>query len=135
MARVICRLPNASTEINGVRFTEDRGEMISDEITAELADAFASIPGFHKIDTPAPEPQATAETGRLADLERENEGLRAELATAKTDAAQAQAQAEQDLKHARAELAVAQDELAALKAAQAEQASTAGQKSGTKAKS
>jgi len=46
MARVVCTLPNASTLINGVPFTEDRGQMISDEISDEVAADFVAIPGY-----------------------------------------------------------------------------------------
>lgn len=46
MARVICNLPHAAAEISGVKFTRDRGEMISEEVSDESAELFASIPGF-----------------------------------------------------------------------------------------
>lgn len=49
MARVICELPNASAEIGGVKFTEDRGQMISEEIDDAAAERFARIPGFKLI--------------------------------------------------------------------------------------
>ena len=47
MPRVICDLPNASAEISGVKFHKlDDGGLISDEISHEQADLFASIPGY-----------------------------------------------------------------------------------------
>lgn len=46
MARVICTLPNADKLINGVTFTADRGQMISEEIPDEVADAFLAVPGY-----------------------------------------------------------------------------------------
>lgn len=46
MARVICNLPFAAEVISGVKFLEDRGERISEEIGDEAAKLFASIPGF-----------------------------------------------------------------------------------------
>ena len=51
MKRVICDLPNASDCINGVKFTEDRGQMISEELSDEVAEGFAKIPGYkvHEI--------------------------------------------------------------------------------------
>lgn len=49
MARVICTLPNASTNINGVAFIEDRGQMISEDIPDHIADNFASIPGYELV--------------------------------------------------------------------------------------
>lgn len=49
MPKVICTRPNASTEINGVKFTvlEDGSGVISEEISAEAAELFLSIPGYH----------------------------------------------------------------------------------------
>lgn len=50
MPQVICKLPNASDEINGVKFSrhevDGQAVMVSDEISAEQAEAFASIPGY-----------------------------------------------------------------------------------------
>lgn len=56
MPRVICDLPNASAEISGVKFhpLEDGG-LISDEISQEEAELFASIPGY-AIDEDGAEP-------------------------------------------------------------------------------
>ena len=47
--RVICTRPNASTEINGVKFTptKDGTGVISDEVSEEVAALFLSIPGYH----------------------------------------------------------------------------------------
>ena len=70
MAKVICTLPNASDTINGVRFTRDRGQMISDDMTDEQAAAFERVGGFKIVGkkdpaegttppaTPAPTPPA-----------------------------------------------------------------------------
>lgn len=60
MARVICTLPNASTLINGVAFIEDRGQMISAEISAEVAANFASIPGYELVGAKKAAPEADA---------------------------------------------------------------------------
>lgn len=47
MPRVICDLPNASAEISGVKFHPlDDGRLISDEIAADQAERFISIPGY-----------------------------------------------------------------------------------------
>ena len=55
MPRVICNLPNASAEINGVKFhpLEDGG-MVSDEIDNEKAAGFLEIAGYESWDNPAP---------------------------------------------------------------------------------
>lgn len=56
MPRVICDLPNASAEISGVKFHKlDDGGLISDEISQEQAELFASIPGY-TIDEDGVEP-------------------------------------------------------------------------------
>lgn len=55
MPRVICNLPNASTEISGVKFHPlDDGGLVSDEIDAELAATFLTIPGYESYDEPVP---------------------------------------------------------------------------------
>lgn len=54
MARVLCTLPNASDTINGVRFTADRGQMVSDEISDAQAAAFTAIPGYQLVPAKAP---------------------------------------------------------------------------------
>lgn len=46
MAKVICKLPNASESINGVTFVSTKTGMISEEISDEQAAAFCSIPGY-----------------------------------------------------------------------------------------
>lgn len=47
MSRIHCRLPNASTKINGVAFEpHPNGGMISEEIDQERAEHFASIKGY-----------------------------------------------------------------------------------------
>ncbi|CAB4137360.1 hypothetical protein UFOVP326_23 [uncultured Caudovirales phage] len=65
MPRIICDLPNASTEISGVRFVEDirdgKRQMISEEVAAEVAARFATIPGFSLVEAPpAGDPPASA---------------------------------------------------------------------------
>jgi hypothetical protein len=52
--KVICKLPNASTKINGVRF-ERVGEHVHsvDELTQEQLDHFASITGYEVVDSDA----------------------------------------------------------------------------------
>ena len=68
MARVICELPNASGEISGIKFTEDRGQMISEEITEEQAEQFAKINGY-KVVSPKRGKQAESEAPEQADEE------------------------------------------------------------------
>jgi hypothetical protein len=74
--KVICKLPNASEEISGVRFAPhpDGAEhgMVSEDISQEQADFFVSIPGYELVggsaqkapadDTELDELRAKAET-------------------------------------------------------------------------
>lgn len=67
MPKVICTLPNAAAEINGVKFTPAEGGMLSDEVSAEQAESFLSIPGYveHKED-PAADARRKAEIAAAA---------------------------------------------------------------------
>lgn len=56
MARVICTLPNASDCINGVRFTLDRGQMVSEEVDEDTAAIFGSIRGYSVVSAEPPPP-------------------------------------------------------------------------------
>lgn len=49
MPRIICKLPNASTTINGVSFAPAPAGMLSDEISAEAAELFLAIPGYELV--------------------------------------------------------------------------------------
>lgn len=62
MAKVICTLPNASTRINGVTFTPDRNQMVSEEISDEVAAHFASISGYKLMKSKAAPPPPPADT-------------------------------------------------------------------------
>lgn len=69
MPKVLCTLPNASAEINGVAFTPADGGMLSEELSADRAAGFLVIPGYveHAEDpapTPAPAPAPVAVTPR-----------------------------------------------------------------------
>lgn len=50
MAKVICTLPNASSNINGVKFVTHKLGMISEDVDADTAKAFTSIHGYHHHD-------------------------------------------------------------------------------------
>lgn len=56
MPRVICTLPNASASINGIAFTLDRGQMVSEEVDEATAARFASIPGYQMVAPPPANP-------------------------------------------------------------------------------
>jgi hypothetical protein len=46
MAKVICKLPNASALISGVKFVTHKLGMISEEIADEVAAEFVKIEGY-----------------------------------------------------------------------------------------
>lgn len=46
MAKVICKLPNASELINGVKFATHKLGMLSEDISDEAAEAFTQIKGY-----------------------------------------------------------------------------------------
>lgn len=46
MAKVICKLPNASSLISGVKFVTHKVGMISEEIADEVAAEFTKIEGY-----------------------------------------------------------------------------------------
>ena len=68
MAKVLCTLPNASDNINGVKFTEHDKGMLSEEISDEAAADFVAIPGFELVGAKQAEPEVDAEKAAL--LER-----------------------------------------------------------------
>ena len=49
MPLILCKLPNASTKINGVEFRPTEAGMLSGEVSADVADAFAKIPGYEVV--------------------------------------------------------------------------------------
>ncbi len=60
MPKVICKLENAADEINGVKFSPlEDGGMLSEEVSDEAAELFASIPGY-EIASGAPKTPAAS---------------------------------------------------------------------------
>jgi hypothetical protein len=49
VAQVICTLPNASKVINGVKFSEHKMGVISEEVSDETAANFAKIKGYRIV--------------------------------------------------------------------------------------
>lgn len=47
--KILCKLPNAATEINGVKFVAHELGMISEEIKEEVAAAFLKIEGYIRV--------------------------------------------------------------------------------------
>ena len=46
MSKIKCTLPNASTEISGVKFESVGGAMLSEDVSDDVALNFSSIPGY-----------------------------------------------------------------------------------------
>ena len=59
MPKVLCSLPNASQEINGVKFTQHAHGMLSEDVSDEFAASFASIPGYTVVGAHDPAAEAT----------------------------------------------------------------------------
>lgn len=49
MPLILCTLKNASTNINGVEFKQTEKGLISASVDQDVADYFASIPGYEVI--------------------------------------------------------------------------------------
>lgn len=65
MPKVHCSLPNASDNINGVKFEPAEGGVVSEEVDQETAEAFAAIDGYSIVGAAAatkPAAQAKTET-------------------------------------------------------------------------
>lgn len=74
MPRVLCTLDHASTSINGVAFSPDRGQMISEEVSEEVAAGFAAIPGYEVLRAPTPTPAPTPAAAPVADVAKSRGG-------------------------------------------------------------
>jgi hypothetical protein len=73
MPKVLCSLPNASTEIGGVQFTKHANGMLSEDVSAEVAARFAAIRGYTVVGAPDADTdaeKAAAEAEKAALLER-----------------------------------------------------------------
>lgn len=89
MPKVICRLENAALEISGVKFhvTADGAGIVSETVSDEQAEIFASIPGYELVDEQedAEQEAIAAEAAARAAAERAKHA--AEKAAAKKPAA------------------------------------------------
>jgi hypothetical protein len=54
MPKILCTLPNASTEISGVKFAPHDESMLSEEVSLEVAESFAAIDGYKVVADDAP---------------------------------------------------------------------------------
>ena len=67
MSQVLCKLPNASDLINGVAFESTADGMLSEDVSDDVAAAFAAIPGYSIVGAVDPAAAAAADTEK-ADL-------------------------------------------------------------------
>lgn len=73
--RVLCTLPNASSEIGGIVFKpapSGKG-MLSEEINADVAFRFGSIPGYEVVSDNGQDDQQQKRRGRPRKIEADNE--------------------------------------------------------------
>jgi len=49
MPKVLCTLPNASTEISGVKFVSHAKGMLSEDVADDVAASFTAIPGYELV--------------------------------------------------------------------------------------
>lgn len=92
MPKVICTLPNASDEMNGVKFSKhpDRDDaVVSEEISQAQAEYFASVSGFELVGAKK-EPQAPVVT----QTQTATPDAEAEAAAAEEERKKAEAEAE-----------------------------------------
>lgn len=81
MPRVICKLPNTSTLINGVKFDpHPDGGMVSEEIDEAAAKAFLLVPGYALLEPAAGGDKSGAGEKAAADGQEPEGGKPAEPA-------------------------------------------------------
>jgi len=113
MPKVLCTLPNASELINGVKFTAHDKGMLSEEITEDQAEDFASIPGYELVGAPAKAPAADHEADAAkAAAEAEKAAL-----VARAEAIQFKVKANWSLERLKSEVEAAEAEAAKATAA------------------
>lgn len=130
MPRVICDLPNAALEINGVPFEKmEDGRIRSAEVEQEIADFFLSIPGYladgvpviDKTTVASTAPKSAAKTAKAAKAPVVDPAIAiAAAAAAEAEAATRAAEAEAEANAAAEAEAPAADAEAAAAAAAGE---------------
>lgn len=96
MSRVIYSAPNADPQMDGLEWTQDRGELISPELTDEQAARYLTIDGFRLAETPKPaEPPKPAETPKADPTDKAKAKAEAKAAAAAEKAAAEKAAAEE----------------------------------------
>jgi hypothetical protein len=68
--KILCKLPNASTFINGVEFFPHRLGVISGELEEEVATAFLKIEGYIKVPSSGKTEDDSTDSGSGAKSDR-----------------------------------------------------------------
>ena len=77
MKIVTCTLPNASTEIDGVKFDESPEGMVSEPVADDVAARFATIKGYAVADAPNPDAGAQKDGSSDQDAGTQKAGKKA----------------------------------------------------------
>lgn len=80
MPKILCTLPNASENINGVTFVSHAKGMLSEDVSDDVAETFLSIPGYELV--------GSAAVAKPADDEAAKAAAAAEAAAAEAKAAE-----------------------------------------------
>ncbi|MCE2580779.1 hypothetical protein LDL36_20470 [Komagataeibacter sp. FNDCR1] len=50
MPRIVSKIPHTSSEVNGVKFSPDKGQMVSEEVSDDVAAHFKGIKGYRVVE-------------------------------------------------------------------------------------
>lgn len=68
MIQIKCTLQNASTEINGIKFEDVDGVMVSEPVEAEVADQFRGINGYELVGEDVKAPKKAAQATEVTEI-------------------------------------------------------------------
>lgn len=93
MPKVLCTLPNASSDIGGIKFEQHAKGMLSEDISDEQAKRLASIPGYEIVGAASAPVDPYAAERAAAALKAEADRIEAErLETERASAEKAEAE-------------------------------------------
>lgn len=79
MPKLLCTLPNASDEISGIKFVSHANGMLSEEVADDVAEMFATIPGYQVVGGVDRAAEAAAAAAAKAAEEAAEEAAKADL--------------------------------------------------------
>lgn len=68
MIQIKCTLQNASTEINGIKFEDVDGVMVSEPVKAEVADQFRGINGYELVGADGKAPKEVVQATEVTEV-------------------------------------------------------------------